>query len=96
LKGDFDGIVESMRVGWENKKRTASSVSNSKIDEIYAAALDAGALAGKVSGAGGGGFMLFFVPPERRMDVVRRLSRYDGQLNNCHFTKSGTQAWRAR
>lgn len=94
LKGDFDGIVESMRQGWENKKRSAKTVSNPLIDEIYAAAVDAGALAGKVSGAGGGGFMMFFVPPDRRMAVVRALGQFKGQLSNCHFTKNGAQAWR--
>jgi D-glycero-alpha-D-manno-heptose-7-phosphate kinase len=47
-----------------------------------------------VSGAGGGGFMLFFVPTEKRMDVIRTLSKFDGQVSNCHFTTNGTQAWR--
>lgn len=94
LRGDFAGLVESMRLGWENKKRSAKTVSNSHIDEIYDAAIKAGALAGKVSGAGGGGFMLFFVPPEKRMDVIRALNRFEGQVSNCHFTKHGTQAWR--
>lgn len=94
LKGDFDGIVESMRQGWESKKRSARTVSNPLIDEIYSAAIKAGARAGKVSGAGGGGFMMFFVPPDRRMDVIRALSKYPGQVSNCHFTKNGTQAWR--
>jgi D-glycero-alpha-D-manno-heptose-7-phosphate kinase len=95
LKGDFTGIVESMRAGWENKKRSARSVSNSHIDEIYDAATAAGALAGKVSGAGGGGFMMFLTPPEHRMAVIRQLGAFDGQVSNCHFTKNGTQAWRA-
>jgi D-glycero-alpha-D-manno-heptose-7-phosphate kinase len=95
LKGDFGGIVESMRRGWESKKRSARTVSAPHIDEIYGAACDAGAVAGKVSGAGGGGFMMFFVPTEKRMDVVRALSRFQGQISNCHFTKNGTQAWRA-
>lgn len=94
LRGDFGGIVDSMRDGWENKKRSAKTVSNSNIEEIYNAAIAAGALAGKVSGAGGGGFMMFFVPPDKRMDVVRTLNRFDGQVSNCHFTKNGTQAWR--
>ncbi|SIQ68960.1 D-glycero-alpha-D-manno-heptose-7-phosphate kinase [Aromatoleum tolulyticum] len=94
LRGDFDGLVESMRLGWENKKRSAKTVSNPHIDEIYDAALRSGALAGKVSGAGGGGFMLFFVPSERRMDVIRTLSEFSGQVSNCHFTKNGAQAWR--
>jgi len=94
LRGDFGGIVDSMQQGWESKKRSAKTVSNSHIDEIYNAAIDAGSLAGKVSGAGGGGFMMFFVPTERRMDTVRALNRFDGQVSNCHFTKHGTQAWR--
>lgn len=94
LKGDFGGIVESMHQGWESKKRSAKTVSNPHIENIYNAAINAGALAGKVSGAGGGGFMMFFVPPEKRMDVVRSLNRFEGQVSNCHFTKYGTQAWR--
>ncbi len=94
LKGDFDGIVRSMRFGWERKKATARTVSNPHIEEIHSAACAAGASAGKVSGAGGGGFMMFFVSPDRRMEVSRALSRFDGQVSNCHFTKHGTQAWR--
>ncbi len=94
LRGDFPGIVESVRAGWENKKRSAASVSNPDIDRVYDAALEAGALAGKVSGAGGGGFMWFFVPTERRMNVIRTLTAFGGQVSNCHFTKHGSQAWR--
>jgi D-glycero-alpha-D-manno-heptose-7-phosphate kinase len=94
LRGDFDGIVDSLREGWESKKRSAETVSNAHIDEIYDATIKAGALAGKVSGAGGGGFMLFFVPTERRMNVIRTLTQFKGQASNCHFTKHGTQAWR--
>lgn len=94
LKGDFNGIVESMRSGWENKKRLANSISNSHIDRIYESACKAGARAGKVSGAGGGGFMMFIVPPERRMAVVRALEQFQGSISNCNFTKHGTQAWR--
>ncbi|MFJ2454946.1 dehydrogenase [Pseudomonas protegens] len=94
LRGDFASLVESMRLGWENKKRSAKTVSNAHIDAIYDAAIQAGALAGKISGAGGGGFMLFFVPTEKRMDVIRTLNKFDGDVSNCHFTKHGTQAWR--
>jgi len=94
LRGDFDGIVKSMQDGWNAKKRSANTVSNPHIDEIYEAAIEAGALAGKVSGAGGGGFMLFYVPSERRMNVIRCLDQFSGQISNCHFTNFGTQAWR--
>lgn len=94
LRGDFQGLVKSMCLGWENKKRSAKTVSNPEIDAIYDAALQAGALAGKVSGAGGGGFMWFFVPTDKRLDVIRTLNGFGGQISNCHFTKHGTQAWR--
>jgi D-glycero-alpha-D-manno-heptose-7-phosphate kinase len=94
LKGDFDGIVQSMRLGWESKKMSARSVSNDQMNRIYDAAVDSGALAGKVSGAGGGGFMMFLADPARRMDVVRTLEQFQGQVSNCHFTKNGSQAWK--
>jgi D-glycero-alpha-D-manno-heptose-7-phosphate kinase len=94
LRGDFEGLVESMCLGWESKKRSAKTVSNPQIDAIYDAAIQTGSLAGKVSGAGGGGFMWFFVPTEKRMDVIRTLNGFGGQVSNCHFTKHGTQAWR--
>jgi D-glycero-alpha-D-manno-heptose-7-phosphate kinase len=93
LKGDFAGIVEAMRQGWKSKKLSAKTVSNPQINEIFNSAIDTGALAGKVSGAGGGGFMMFFVPLERRMDVIRTLNRFGGQVSNCHFTQEGSQAW---
>ena len=53
-----------------------------------------GAVAGKISGAGGGGFMLFMVPAEDRMNVINTLKNYEGQVSNCHFTDRGCQAWK--
>ena len=94
LRADFGGMVDSMRLGWMNKKRSATTVSNARIDEIYEVGIKSGASAGKVSGAGGGGFMMFFVSPEKRMNVVRALSVFGGQASNCHFTKYGSQAWK--
>lgn len=58
---------------WNLKRSLTSKISNPQIDQIYEAGLDAGALGGKLLGAGGGGFMLFFVPPERRKALVSRL-----------------------
>ena len=94
LKGDFETIVDSMRKGWESKKRSSLLVSNPHIEEIFNAAIKAGALSGKVSGAGGGGFIMFFVPTDKRMNVIRTLNSFGGQVNNCHFTNHGSQAWR--
>jgi D-glycero-alpha-D-manno-heptose-7-phosphate kinase len=94
LRGDLRGFAGFMRKSWEAKKRTAASVSNNRIDAVYETALEAGALAGKVSGAGGGGFIMFLVDPPRRMNVVRALERQDGRVMTCHFTRHGTEGWR--
>lgn len=94
LKGDFALFVSSMQRSWDSKKRTAQNVSNTVIEDIYAAALGAGARAGKISGAGGGGFMMFFVEPSDKPRLIRALSAFPGHVFNCHFTKSGSQAWR--
>tara|TARA_S200000501_G_C20862422_1_gene760468 strand:+ start:1137 stop:2165 length:1029 start_codon:yes stop_codon:yes gene_type:complete len=93
LKGDFDEIVRTLRKGWESKKKSAKSVSNSYMDEIYNCAINSGALAGKVSGAGGGGFMMFYVPFNKRINLINGLKKYDGNVSNCHFTNQGCQAW---
>jgi D-glycero-alpha-D-manno-heptose-7-phosphate kinase len=94
LKGDFDGLVASMEAGWEAKKRMAKSISNPQIEASYELARQAGMRAGKISGAGGGGFMMMLVDPVRRMDVIRALSTTQGQIFNCHFTEIGTQGWK--
>ena len=94
LKGDFDGLVQSMEAGWQAKKLMAKSISNPRIEESYELAKQAGMLAGKISGAGGGGFMMLLVDPARRMDVIRALATTQGQIHNCHFTEIGTQGWK--
>jgi D-glycero-alpha-D-manno-heptose-7-phosphate kinase len=60
---------------WQIKRTLTQKISNASIDEIYETGLSAGALGGKLLGAGGGGFMLFFVPPERRESLRRRLKK---------------------
>lgn len=94
LKGDFVAFAESMEASWDSKKRTARNISNGAIDAAYQVARQAGAAAGKVTGAGGGGYMMFLVDPTRRMEVIRALQSQGGQAFNCHFTKYGTQGWR--
>jgi len=94
LRGDFLNLAESLRRGWESKKRSANTISNQHINSIYDTAILNGAVAGKVSGAGGGGFMLFMVPPENRINVISALKKFEGQVSNCHFTNEGCQAWK--
>ena len=94
LRGDFATMADLMRKSWDAKKRLAKSISNDHIDRVHAAAMSAGARAGKVSGAGGGGFMTFLVDPSRRVDVIRALGREQGQVMTCHFTLHGTEGWK--
>jgi D-glycero-alpha-D-manno-heptose-7-phosphate kinase len=93
LRGDLPRYAQILGRSWVAKKQMAAGISNAAIDAVYDAALTAGALAGKISGAGGGGFMMFFVPPERRMAVLRELARFPGQVMNFHFTGVGAQGW---
>ena len=69
---DFGRLLHK---GWQIKRTLTEKISNSPIDEIYEAGLGAGALGGKLLGAGGGGFMLFFVAPEHREALRARLKR---------------------
>jgi D-glycero-alpha-D-manno-heptose-7-phosphate kinase len=94
LKGDISGFARVMGKSWEAKKRLADSISNHHIDDIHEAAMAAGALAGKVSGAGGGGFMTFLVDPSRRGEVIRALSKQAGRIMTCTFTGQGAESWK--
>lgn len=94
LKGDLKSLASYMTKSWIAKKKLAAEVSNPHIDAIYEAAIAAGALAGKVSGAGGGGMMTFLVDPCRRVDVIRALSREEGRTITCHTTSGGSEGWK--
>lgn len=94
LKGDFKRFAESLDMSWESKKKMAHNISNQHIETVYEIARQAGARAGKISGAGGGGFMMFYVDPARRVAVTQALNQFEGKIFDCHFTKHGSQAWR--
>lgn len=94
LRSDWADFAGAMRDSWEAKKRMASTISNLMIDTIYSAALSSGALGGKVSGAGGGGFMMFVADPARRPEVIRALSQFPGQVMTAVFVKHGAHSWR--
>jgi D-glycero-alpha-D-manno-heptose-7-phosphate kinase len=94
LKGNFRSYGEFMSKSWEAKKKLAASISTRHIEQVYDAAMNAGAVAGKVSGAGGGGFLTFLVDPCRRVDVIRALEKQDGRVMICHLTTQGSEAWK--
>ena len=93
LKSDFMGIAEILRTSWEAKKKLSKLISNPQIDRIYQVARETGAYSGKISGAGGGGFIIFMVDPTKKIAVIKALKSEGGQVINFHFTKYGTQAW---
>lgn len=94
LKGDMAEFGRILGQAWEDKKKMAGAITNPVIQEAFDTALGAGAVAGKVSGAGGGGFMMLMVPPARKMAVVQALSRLPGQVMPFQFTERGAHAWR--
>ncbi len=94
LRGDFARLASIMQSGWLAKKQSASSITNPLIDEIEALAFGNGAKATKVSGAGGGGFMMFLCDPADRVRLVRALASAGGTLYDTHFTHQGATAWK--
>lgn len=94
LKGDFEGFTECLRKSWESKKKTSSSISNGEIDTMYDYVMEHGGKAAKISGAGGGGFMMIICDPVKRFELVRALKKTKGTVIITSFTKNGTQAWR--
>ena len=94
LTGDLKGFAEVMQAGWQAKKSSASSISNPTIDEIEALAFANGATAAKVSGAGGGGFMIFICDPSDRVRLVKALETSDGFVFDGHFTNEGAVSWK--
>lgn len=93
LMGDLQEFAANLATGWISKKNSASTVSNASIDATYEAAISAGAVAGKISGAGGGGYMWFMVPVAKRANLIRTLAGIQGEVSSCHFTQQGAQAW---
>lgn len=71
----LDEFGRLLHESWQIKRTLTQKITNASIDEIYEAGISAGALGGKLLGAGGGGFMLFYVPPERRADLRARLKK---------------------
>lgn len=95
VHGDIRGMAEVMQRSWIAKRATAKGVSNEAIDSLHVLAAQNGALAGKISGAGGGGFMMFFVRPEDRQRLIGALRAVGGDATAVAFTHSGSVTWTA-
>ena len=93
LRGEIPRMADILNRSWEAKKRTASGISTGRIESLYELAFANGAIGGKVSGAGGSGFMMFIVPPDRRIAVVRALNAAGGTASGVHLTPQGAESW---
>jgi len=94
--GDLPRFGALLDSGWTAKKLTAAKISSAKIDEVYAAAKAFGAFGGKVSGAGGGGFMMFLIDPTKRDGLKRLLASFGGAAQSARFTDVGAESWVVR
>lgn len=93
LKGEVDHIGKILHDGWMHKKQMAEGISNASIDAIYDAALQAGATGGKISGAGGGGFMIFYAPYIHKYALIQRLGEMGGSVMKYSLTNEGLTTW---
>ena len=94
LKGDINAFASILGEAWENKKKMAKCISNDMIQEAFDVAMASGAIAGKVSGAGGGGFIMFVVEPTKKRMVENALRKLGGNVMGFQFSEGGTHGWK--
>jgi D-glycero-alpha-D-manno-heptose-7-phosphate kinase len=90
---DFGDLLNE---AWMNKKKMAEQISNPQIDEIYETARKYGALGGKITGAGGGGYMFFYCDFRRKHIIAEQLEQLGAQVVNVGFDFRGLQTWEVR
>lgn len=93
LRGRINDIGEILDYGFQQKKKMAEGISNPLIESIYEAAKSAGSTGGKISGAGGGGFMFFYCPGNTKYKVQEALNTFSGFCRNFEFTSNGHFSW---
>ncbi|HLM90860.1 MAG TPA: GHMP kinase [Thermoplasmata archaeon] len=96
VRGNIDEMGRLLDEGWELKKQFAEGISNPRVDEIYTKARAAGALGGKLVGAGGGGFLLLFCDFARRAQVAKVLQASGGSVMDFSLESAGLQTWSVR
>lgn len=89
LEADFEGLGAVLREEWENRRGLAEGVSTPHIERLMAAAEAAGAVASKICGAGGGGAMITYVPPQKRATVEQALVEAGAQILPYHIDRQG-------
>lgn len=94
LTGKLDEFGELLDHGWTQKKRMSDRISTPAIDEMYEEAKNAGAIGGKVTGAGGGGFLMIYCRFDKKHKVAERLETLGGKIVDFQFEEMGLQTWR--
>jgi D-glycero-alpha-D-manno-heptose-7-phosphate kinase len=94
LRQQLDDFGDLLHSAWESKKNLSPRISNGWIDEMYETARKSGALGGKITGAGGGGYMLFYCQFEKRHKVAEALKQLGASPTEFAFESRGLQAWR--
>ena len=95
VKGDIDTAGTLLHESWQFKKQFSESISNRHIDSLYNAAISKGAIGGKISGAGGGGFMYFICKYDRKVDVIQELKKRGAEVTDFMFEPHGVTTWRS-
>jgi D-glycero-alpha-D-manno-heptose-7-phosphate kinase len=96
LRGELSTFAELLGVAWDFKKKMSPRISTGPIDELHAAGMRAGAIGGKVTGAGGGGYMLFYCRADRRHRVAEAITERGGSVADFEFTTQGVSTWTGR
>jgi len=96
LRGRLLKFGQSLNAAWQLKRQFSNKVSNSILDEIYDGALKNGAIGGKLLGAGGGGFFLFYTPPFQRHQLINWLESNGLKIHPFRFDPKGLSAWSVR
>lgn len=96
LRGRLLQFGQSLHEAWMFKRQFSSKISNSRLDQIYEDACNHGAVGGKLLGAGGGGFFLFYVPPFRKHELIDNIEAAGLKIHPFRFEQEGLRAWSAR
>lgn len=96
LRGRLLQFGQSLNEAWQLKRQFSSKISNDQLDNIYESALSHGAIGGKLLGAGGGGFFLFYAPPFRKIELIDNLEAAGLKIHPFRFEQEGLRAWSAR
>lgn len=93
LKNNLDEIGHILHRGWTYKREMADGITTPLFEELYNTAISAGATGGKISGAGGGGYVFFYCPGNARFEVIKALENLGGRVQPYTFTKKGLETW---